>query len=131
MLICHSNFQIIMVHYKKDGKVMDGLARQFCPELVGKDMIQNSGQRTRHLVGEGEGEGGSGGGSEGGIFLKSPSGKLVEIHEWLENKGGAIDWALQMNEQGTYKAKKRHMEDNLFGCDGEILKVSSKMANDW
>ena len=55
----------------------------------------------------------------------------IELEEWLHAKGPALEWTLQLRSKASCQAKTFHMEDELFACPDETLKVTSASIDRW
>ena len=53
----------------------------------------------------------------------------IGLGEWLEAKRGLIEFTYEVSESSsrfamTCQSKTRNMENDLFGCDDEILEIT-------
>jgi len=55
----------------------------------------------------------------------------VDIEEWLHAKGPALEWTLNLRKNASCQAKTIHMEDELFSCPDEALRVTPASIDRW
>ena len=111
--------QLVFLHYKQLGKLQKLLAKHHCPEMFDELPIKSNASTDRSLK----------------VLLHKKgtdeATKSVDIEEWLHSKGHAMEWALQLRRDASCQAKTFHMEDDLFACPDETLRVTSGLINKW
>jgi hypothetical protein len=122
--------QLVFLHYKQVDKLQTLLAKHHCPELLDelpfkvnaaedkkkkvflhnrKDTVSNA-VRIEELLHE-----------KG----------AMSIEEWLQAKGPTLEWALNLRNEVSCQAKTTRMENELFGCPDETLKVTPASISRW
>lgn len=99
---------MIFMHYKQADKLQKLLAKHHCPELMEEPSRVNTAK-----------------GKGSGVFLRLKEGAgIVNLDEWLEEKGPLFEWSLKLKKHASCQAKTRHMEDDLFACSDQTIMVS-------
>ena len=119
---------MIFINFLQVDQLLKVLAKHYCPELLDEMNLKEDRKLARMAKGRKRRVETKG---ETLTYLQLKSGETVEMHDWLNAKGAALDWALQMNQAGSCQAKTRHMEDELFRCPDEMIKVSSEASKNW
>eukprot|EP00551_Chaetoceros_affinis_P014036 CAMPEP_0203701780 /NCGR_PEP_ID=MMETSP0091-20130426/36952_1 /ASSEMBLY_ACC=CAM_ASM_001089 /TAXON_ID=426623 /ORGANISM="Chaetoceros affinis, Strain CCMP159" /LENGTH=157 /DNA_ID=CAMNT_0050575665 /DNA_START=1 /DNA_END=474 /DNA_ORIENTATION=+ len=104
--------RLVFVHYKQANKLMKVLAKHHCPKMLNhKDVELNVGAEN-----------------EIEAIVKLKGGEEIGLDEWLEAKRDLIEFTYELRESSkfakTCQSKTRNMEDDLFGCDDEILEIT-------
>ena len=55
--------------------------------------------------------------------------EVIELDEWLDKKINFLEWALGMRSNATCQRKTRLMENELFHCRHEAVKVPDSIAD--
>eukprot|EP00984_Skeletonema_dohrnii_P004869 scaffold1714_cov78-Skeletonema_dohrnii-CCMP3373.AAC.1 len=110
--------QLVFLNYKQIDNLQTLLAnKHHCPELLDelpiKVNVANEKEQKIFLYDGNENKG------------------VVRIEDWLEAKGPLMEWALNLRSAASCQAKTVHMEDELFGCPDEALKVTSESIKKW
>lgn len=98
---------MVFVHYKQVGKLMEVLAKHHCPHMLGQNYAKNMASNK-----------------QSNVLVRTKQNITVPVEEWLDGKGNLLEWALGLTRAGYCQAKTRKMEDRLFACKDEILKVT-------
>ena len=99
---------MIFMHYTQANKLQKLLAKHHCPELVEETSRENTAK---------------GKGME--VYLRLKKGKdIVNLDDWLKEKSLLLEWSLKLKTHASCQAKTRHMEDVLFACTDQTVKVS-------
>jgi hypothetical protein len=103
---------MVFMHYKQAAKLEVALAKYHCPDLLseGKVPIEivndaNSVKETFH------------------VRLASEEGRVVLLKEWTETKKHILEWAFGLKQNMTCQGKTRDMENAMFSCKDEIIKM--------
>jgi len=109
--------QLVFLNYKQIDKLQTLLAKHHCPELLDELPIKINVADDK----------------EQKIFLYDGNHEkgAVRIEEWLDAKGPVLEWALNLRSEASCQAKTIHMEDELFGCPDEALKVTPESIKKW
>ena len=109
--------QLVFLNYKQIDKLQTLLAKHHCPELLDELPIKENVANEKKKK----------------IFLHdgNENKDAVRIEDWLEAKGPLMEWALNLRSDASCQAKTVHMEDELFGCPDEALKVTSESIKRW
>mmetsp|Transcript_65045 Transcript_65045/g.96079 ORF Transcript_65045/g.96079 Transcript_65045/m.96079 type:complete len:376 (+) Transcript_65045:32-1159(+) len=109
--------QLVFLNYKQIDKLQTLLAKHHCPELLDELPIKINVADDK----------------EQKIFLYDGNHEkgAVRIEEWLDAKGPVLEWALNLRSEASCQAKTIHMEDELFGCPDEALKVTPEIIKKW
>ena len=111
--------QLVFLHYKQVDKLQKLLAKHHCPEMLDELPIKANDSSNKSLK----------------VLLHKngtdESTNLTELEEWLHAKGPAMEWTLQLRSKASCQAKTFHMEDELFACPDETLKVTSASIDRW
>ena len=111
--------QLVFLHSKQLDKLQKILAKHHCPEMLDELPIKanvagdKSLQVLLHKKGTDEAR------------------SSIRIEEWLDAKGSAMEWALQLRRDASCQGKTFHMEDELFACPDETLRVTSESIDRW
>ncbi len=103
--------QLVVINYKQLDKLQALLAKHHCPHLELPVHVQT--QKSTN------------------IFLKLQTGGVVNIKDWLREKGPSLEVALNLRQGASCQAKTFHMEDELFGCPDEALRVTTESIKGW
>uniref|UniRef100_A0A7S1ZXE9 Uncharacterized protein n=1 Tax=Ditylum brightwellii TaxID=49249 RepID=A0A7S1ZXE9_9STRA len=109
--------QLVFLNYKQIDKLQTLLAKHHCPELLDELPIKVNMATD----------------DEQKIYLYDSNDEkgAVRIEEWLDAKGPVLEWALNLRSEASCQAKTIHMEDELFGCPDEALKVTPESIKKW
>ena len=100
--------QLVFVHYKQANRIQKVLAKHHCPDLLDNPIHENVGQEK-----------------EMEAFLKLGStGKEIALDDWLKLKRDMLEFTFQLDAKQTCKAKTLSLQDDLFGCEDEILQIT-------
>ena len=105
--------QLVVINYKQVDKLQALLAKHHCPQLelpVHENMAEEKSTN---------------------VFLKLQTGGVVNIKDWLREKGPSLEVALNLRQGASCQAKTFHMEDELFGCPDEALQVTTESIKGW
>jgi len=122
--------QLVFLHYKQVNKLKTLLAKHHCPELLDKLPIKLNAAEDKEVtvflhIGRDNTRNAA---SMKELFREKGA---VRIEEWLQAKGPPMEWALNLRNEVSCQAKTTHMENELFGCPDEALKVTSASINRW
>ena len=99
---------MMFMHYKQLDKLQRLLAKYNCPHMLEEGALHinvgNEKDRTA-LVQVGDGK------------------KTVHLEEWIEAKGDMLSFALNLRPPNTCQRKTREIEDDLFECETEFVRV--------
>lgn len=99
---------MIFMHYTQADKLQKLLAKHHCPELMEEPSRVNMAKSK---------------GME--VYLRLKKGKdIVNLEIWLEEKRLPLEWALKLKKHASCQAKTKHIEDDLFACADQTVKVS-------
>jgi len=99
---------MIFMHYTQADKLQHLLAKHHCPELMEEPSKENTAKEK---------------GME--VYLRLKKGaSIVKLDEWLKEKRNLLEWSLKLKKHASCQAKTRHMEDDLFACSDQTVKVS-------
>jgi len=120
----------VFLHYKQVNKLQTLLAKHHCPELLDELPIEVNVAEDKELkvflhIGKDDV---SNAASIEELFHEKGA---VRIEEWLQAKGPAMEWALNLRNDVSCQAKTIHMENELFGCPDEALKVTPASIKRW
>ena len=109
--------QLVFLNYKQIDKLQTLLAKHHCPELLDELPIKVNvaNEKERKIF----------------LYDGNENKDVVRIEDWLEAKGPLMEWALNLRSEASCQAKTVHMEDELFGCPDEALKVTSESIKRW
>jgi len=113
--------QLVFLHYKQVDKLQRILAKHHCPEILGDLPIKANVAAVKSLQ----------------VLLhkkesdKAGSKSVVRLEDWLDEKGPAMEWALKLRRDASCQAKTVHMEDELFACPDETLRVTPESVDRW
>ena len=118
---------MVFVHYKQANKLQKLLAKHHCPELLEEPPTEaNVATENRMEVylrlQKGE---------DAGTVTSTSTSIVVKLDEWLHEKSGLLESSLQMKKDISCQAKTRHMEDDLFACPDQAIKVTSSCIKSW
>jgi len=100
---------MIFMHYTQANKLQKLLAKHYCPELMEEEP-------SRFNTAKGKGM---------EVYLRLKKGKdIVNLEIWLKEKRLLLEWALKLKKHASCQAKTKHIEDNLFACADQTVKVS-------
>jgi hypothetical protein len=121
---------LVFLHYKQVNKLQTLLAKHHCPELLDKLPIQVNAAEDKKLnvflhIGKDDV---SNAASINELLHEKGS---VRIEEWLQAKGPTLEWALNLRNEVSCQAKTTHMENELFDCPDEAMKVMPASINRW
>jgi len=110
---------LVFIHYRQVNKLQKVLAKHYCPEFLIKSPIAvNVGDEKKMSV----------------FLLRHDSDgeeNTIKLETWLEQKKKSIEWALDLRSTASCQGKTKHMEDMLFSCSDEALKVTTHIMKDW
>lgn len=111
--------QLVFLHYKQVDKLQKLLAKHHCPEMLDELPVKENDSTNKSLK----------------VLLHKKgteeASNSIELEEWLHAKGPALEWTLQLRRKASCQAKTFHMEDELFACPDETLKVTSASIDRW
>lgn len=113
--------QLVFLHYKQVDKLQRLLAKHHCPEMLDDLPIKANVAASKPLQ----------------VMLHKNgtntdrSKSAVRLEDWLDEKGPAMEWALKLRRDASCQAKTVHMEDELFACPDETLRVTSESIDRW
>eukprot|EP00984_Skeletonema_dohrnii_P000366 scaffold121_cov108-Skeletonema_dohrnii-CCMP3373.AAC.2 len=111
--------QLVFIHYKQVDKLQKLLAKHHCPELLDELPIRSNMAEDKSLK----------------VLLHKKgtdeARNSVDLEEWLHAKGPAMEWTLKLRRDASCQAKTFHMEDELFACPDETLRVTSASIDRW
>ena len=118
---------MVFVHYKQANKLQKLLAKHHCPELLEEPPTEaNVATENRMEVylrlQKGE---------DAGTVTSTSTSIVVKLDEWLHEKSATLEWSLKLKKHVSCQAKTRHMEDDLFACSDQTIKVSSTDIKRW
>ena len=105
---------MIFMHYTQVDKLQNLIAKYFCPELLPELPLKLNEASTLKLP------------DTTFVNLLQTEGEeeqLIELDDWLDAKINSIEWALQLNNEATCQAKTKYMQDELFGCPDQAIRV--------
>lgn len=107
--------RLVFLNYKQLDRLLILVAKNHCPEMlsqlpVKKNVAENKIQTT---------------------VLSSPVIGMVDIDKWLQEKGPALEWALNLRRDASCQAKTFHMEEDLFACPDQALRVTPEAIERW
>ncbi len=88
--------QLVVINYKQVDKLQALLAKHHCPQLELPVHANIAEEKSMN------------------VFLKLQTGGVVNIKDWLREKGPSLEVALNLRQGASCKAKTFHMEDVLF-----------------
>ncbi len=104
--------RMVFLHYKRADDLQNVIAKYHCPKLVGHPIRINTEEDKKYIQ----------------PYLKLEDGQEVELNEWMEAKRDLLELTFQLKavDRGTMtcQAQTRSMEDELFGCEDEILEIT-------
>lgn len=106
--------QLVFLHYKQVDKLQRILAKHHCPEMLDDLPIKENVAAVKTLQ-----------------VLLQRSKSVVRLKDWLDEKGPAMEWALKLRRDASCQTKTVHMEDELFACPDETLRVTSESIDRW
>ena len=108
---------MIVLHYKQANKLQKLLAKHHCPELLEEPPIEANVAKEKRLT----------------VYLRlqKQGGAVVNLAKWLHEKSATLEWSLKLKKHVSCQAKTRHMEDDLFACSDQTIKVSSPDIKRW
>lgn len=111
--------QLVFLHYKQIDKLQKLLAKHHCPEMLDELPIRANMAEDKSLT----------------VLLHkkgtNEARNSVDLEEWLHAKGAAMEWTLKLRRDASCQAKTFHMEDELFACPDETLRVTPASINRW
>ena len=111
--------QLVILNYKQIDKLNELLAKRYCPEML-DELPMNSNAATDNPM---------------KVLLRRNGTDVnrdtVDIDEWLRGKGSALEWTLKLREKASCQRKTLRMEDELFGCRDEALRVTPESVERW
>ena len=105
--------QLVVINYKQVDKLQALLAKHHCPHLELPVHANIAEEKSTN------------------VFLKLQTGGVVNIKDWLREKGPSLEVALNLRQGASCQAKTFHMEDELFGCPDEALRVTTESIKGW
>ena len=105
--------QLVVINYKQVDKLQALLAKHHCPQLELPVHANIAEEKSMN------------------VFLKLQTGGVVNIKDWLREKGPSLEVALNLRQGASCQAKTFHMEDELFGCPDEALQVTTESLKGW
>jgi len=109
---------MVIVHYKQTDKLLKILAKHHCPDLLEEPPTREnlSAEKSREVI----------------IRLKDGKGVVIKLEDWLREKRELIEWTLLLkkNRSGC-QGMTRHMEDDLFACSHEAIRVFPAGIRHW
>ena len=109
---------LVFLHYKQVDKLQAFLAKHHCPELLDELPVEENLARDKPLK----------------ILLHKRTDNItnaVDLEEWLNAKAPALEWTLRLRRSASCQAKTIHMEDELFNCPEEALRVTPESIDRW
>mmetsp|Transcript_2649 Transcript_2649/g.4808 ORF Transcript_2649/g.4808 Transcript_2649/m.4808 type:complete len:353 (-) Transcript_2649:444-1502(-) len=107
---------MIFLHYKQVNKLQRLLAKHHCPELLDEPPMERNVAKGKPMS----------------VYLRLRNGgNVVKLDDWLHAKGDLLEWSLKLRKNATCQAKTRHMEDELFTCPDQAIKVTSEGVRRW
>ena len=104
--------QLLFVHYKQADRIQKILAKYHCPDLLDNPIHDNFGEEK---------------GME--AFLKlDKTGEEIALYDWLELNRDMLEFMFQLDAKQTCKAKTLSMQDDLLGCEDEMLQVTRETS---
>lgn len=108
---------MIFLHYKQANKLQRLLAKHHCPELLDEPPTETNVASDKPMSVY--------------LRLRKQGGDIVKLDDWLHAKRDFLEWVLQLKNHATCQAKTRHMEDELFACPDQAIKVTSEGVGKW
>ena len=56
---------------------------------------------------------------------------LMDIHDWLDEKGHILEWTLDMNKGMSCQGKTKHMQEELLSCPDEAIMATAASIKGW
>ena len=106
--------KLVFLNYKQVGKLQKLLAKHHCPELSNKLPLKSNAASDRALK-----------------ILVQKGGKMTGLDEWLDAKGHTLDWTLNLKADASCQGKTIQMEEELFSCPDEALRVTPESVDRW
>jgi len=104
--------QMVFVNYKQADRIQEVLAKYHCPNLLDNPIHNN-------VAGDKKTE----------AFLKLDStGEEIALEDWLELNRDMLEFMFQLDATQTCKAKTLSMQDDLLGCEDEMLQVTRETS---
>jgi hypothetical protein len=110
--------QLVFLHYKQVDKLQTLLAKHHCPELLDELPVEENLARDKPLK----------------VLLHKRTDNItnaVDLEEWLNAKAPALEWTLRLRRSASCQAKTIHMEEELFNCPEEALRVTPESIDRW
>ena len=110
--------QLVFLHYKQVDKLQTLLAKHHCPVLLDELPVEENLARDKPLK----------------VLLHKRTDNItnaVDLEEWLNAKVPALEWTLSLRRSASCQAKTIHMEDELFNCPEEALRVTPESIDRW
>jgi len=100
--------QMVFVRYKQADRIQKVLAKYHCPDLLDNPIHDNvDGKKGMEA------------------FLKlDKTGEEMPLNDWLEVNRDMLEFMFQLDATQTCKAKTLSMEDDLLGCEDEMLQMT-------
>ena len=105
--------QLVVINYKQVDKLQALLAKHHCPQVELPVHANIAEEKSTN------------------VFLKLQTGGVVNIKDWLREKGPSLGVALNLRQGASCQAKTFHMEDELFGCPDEALQITTESIKRW
>ena len=105
--------QLVIINYKQVDKLQALLAKHHCPQLELPVHTNIAAEKRLN------------------VFLKLKRGGKINIDDWLREKGPSLEVALDLRKNASCQAKTMHMEDELFACPDETLRVTTERIKGW
>ena len=111
---------LVVVHYKQASKLQEVLAKHHCPALLEKPPTEANVATEKHME----------------VYLRLEKKRggvetVVKLDEWMDEKREVLEWSLQIKKHVTCQGKTKNMEDELFACEDQALKVSPSAVRYW
>jgi len=110
--------QLVFLHYKQVDKLQTLLAKHHCPVLLDELPVEENLARDKPLK----------------VLLHKRTDNItnaVDLEEWLNAKAPALEWTLRLRRSASCQAKTIHMEEELFNCPEEALRVTPESIDRW
>jgi hypothetical protein len=112
--------QLVFLHYKQVDKLQAFLAKHHCPEMLDQLPIKSNVAEDKPVK----------------VLVNRATNNInitnaVDIEEWLHAKAPALEWTLKLRRSASCQAKTTHMENELFNCPSEVLRVTPESIDRW
>ena len=100
--------KLVFVRYTQADRIQKVLAKHHCPNLLDNPIHANIGAEKKMKA-----------------FLKLEStGEEIALEDWLEENRDMLELMFHLGQTQTCKAKTMSLEDDLFGCEDEMLQIT-------